>query len=255
MRIGILQCDDVRSSLSTEFGEYADMIQVSFNELDSETPFEFEVFKAHLGQLPDCVEEYEAYIITGSRHSILDSDALWINSLVDFIVRLNKAQITAIGIGFGHHLIAEAMGCKIERSDMGWLIGVHAVTVQHEAAFMSPKTGEYRLAMLSSDQVQAITEQTTVLAGSPKCPYAMLQFGDNMLGVQGRPEFSAAFAKRLLTLRQEEFPSKRFANGIASFSEQTQDNALMFSWFAHFIEQRQQAKQIEDEQATLEIDN
>lgn len=250
MKIGILQCDDVRSSLSTEFGEYPTMIETPLGELDKD--FEFETYKAHEGQLPDCVTECDAYILTGSRYSVLDTDALWINSLLDFVVRLHKANIATIGICFGYHLIAEAMGCKVERADMGWLIGVHRLNISHPQSFMSPAMDHVHLVMLSEDQVQEINDTVTVLAGSAKCPYAVLQFGDNMLGVQGRPEFSPKFAQRLLNLRKEEFPSKRFANGINSFAEYELDNAVMFSWFAQFILQRQIHTDENDESVTVE---
>lgn len=233
MRIGILQCDDVRSSLSTEFGEYPEMIESQLSVIDE--TFTFQTYKAHQGQLPDDIEECDAYILTGSRCTVFDTDALWVNGLLDFIVRLNKANVKTIGICFGYHLIASAMECKIERADMGWLIGVHGAEVQIETPFMEPTVSTFHLAMLTEDQVQSLNGNTTVLASSPKCPNMMVQFGENMLGIQGRPEFSAEFAKRLLNLRQEEFPSKRFAKGIASFAEHEPDNQLIFTWFANFL--------------------
>lgn len=233
MRIGILQCDDVRSSLSTEFGEYSMMIAEQLSAIDE--TFTFQTYETHEGQLPDEISECDAYIITGSRYTIFDSEALWINGLLDFIVCLNKANVRAVGIGFGYHAIASAMECKVERADTGWLIGVHAIEVQEQADFMQPSASRLHLAMLSEDQVQSITDHVSVLASSTKCPYTMLQFGENMLGVQGRPELSPTFAKRLLNLRQDEFPSKRFAKGIESFAENDVDNELIFTWFANFM--------------------
>lgn len=233
MRIGILQCDDVRSSLSTEFGEYPAMIKNQLAVIDE--TFMFHTYKAHHGQLPDDVSECDAYILTGSRCTVFDTDALWANSLLDFIVRLNKANIKTIGICFGYHLIANAMESKIERADTGWLIGLHKAEVQIETAFMEPLVSTFYLAMLCEDQVQELSDNAIVLASAPQCPNMMVQFGENMLGIQGRPEFSPVFAKRLLNLRQEEFPSKRFAKGIDSLTEQEPDNELIFKWFANFI--------------------
>lgn len=233
MRIGILQCDDVRSSLSTEFGEYPEMIAKQLATIDE--TFTFQTYKAHRGQLPDEVDACDAYILTGSRYTVFDTDALWMNGLSDFIVRLHKADIKTIGICFGYRLLAEVMGCKIERTEAGWLVGVHQATVEVEKPFMQPPATTFHLAMLSEDQVQVLGDNVTVLASSPRCPRMMLQFGENMLGIQGRPEFSVAFAKRLLTLRQDSFPSRRFTKGIASFAQHQPDNQLIFNWFANFI--------------------
>lgn len=244
MRIGILQCDDVRSSLSTEFGEYPEMIANQLATIDE--TFTFQTYKAHQGQLPEDVDVCDAYILTGSRYTVFDTDALWMNGLSDFIVRLHKANIKTIGICFGYRLLAEVMGCKIERTEAGWLIGVHQATVEVEMPFMQPPAKTFQLAMLSEDQVQTLGENVTVLATSPKCPKMMLQFGENMLGIQGRPEFSVPFAKRLLTLRQDSFPSRRFAKGIASFTQCQPDNQLIFNWFANFIKSEKNTEESPD---------
>lgn len=233
MRIGILQCDDVRSSLSPEFGEYPEMIESRLAGLDER--FTFKTYKAHQGLLPDCVHDCDAYILTGSHYSVFDNEALWINSLQDFVVRLNKAKIKTIGICFGHQLIAGVMGGKVERADCGWLIGVHEVQIQHIQPFMQPLAKQFHIAMMCEDQVQTVSDEATVLASSPKCPYAMLQYDEHMLTIQGHPEFSQAFAKCLLNVRQDEFPSKRYEIGAQSFAEHQLDGELIFNWFAHFL--------------------
>lgn len=233
MKIGILQCDDVRSSLSPDFGEYSDMIAERLF-LQNET-FEFHTYQAHHGILPECVEECDAYILTGSRYSVFDSDVLWINGLMNFVVRLNKAQIKTIGICFGHQIIAEAMGGKVERADCGWVIGVHEATIKQQRSFMQPSKESFHIAMMCEDQVQKIGEEAIILASGPQCEYAMLQYGEHILSVQGHPEFSPDFAKSLLNIRQGELPSKRYERGSKSFSEHSLDSDLVFSWFAHFL--------------------
>lgn len=233
MKIGILQCDDVRSSLSAEYGEYPDMITAGLAQQHAD--FSFQTYKTHHGILPECIEECDAYIITGSRYSVLDSEVLWINGLMNFVLRLAKAKIKIIGICFGHQLLAEAMGGKVERADCGWLVGAHEITIQTPQDYMQPEKSHCQLAMLCEDQVQKISKEATVLATSPKCEYAMLQYNGHILSVQGHPEFSAEFAKDLLNVRQDEFPSKRYERGSQSLSEQTLDGELIFRWFTHFL--------------------
>ncbi|MGY0399712.1 MAG: glutamine amidotransferase-related protein [Ostreibacterium sp.] len=234
MQIGILRCDNVRSTLSAEFGEYPEMIKDSFLAVD--TNFEFSIYHANEGLLPDCVDKCDAYLITGSRHSVFDNDELWINQLRDFIVKLNKAKVKAIGFCFGHQLIAEAMGGKIERADCGWQIGVHTGVIQSQQDYMCPRLKQLHIAMMCEDQIQSVPDNAVVLASSPNCDYLMLQYGEHFLSTQGHPEFSQAFAKALINVRYDEFPSKRVEKGLASFSDNALDNHTLFQWFTNFLQ-------------------
>lgn len=211
------------------------MIEQGFATLGEPNSFTFRVYRAHDGILPDCVDECEAYIITGSRYSVLDTEALWIHQLQNFIVRLNKAAIKTIGICFGHQVMAVAMGGKVERADCGWQIGVHRARITQTAAFMQPDAEQFHLAMLCEDQVDKVSDNAVVLAAAPCCDYAMLMYGEHFLSTQGHPEFSPEFAKALLNVRQDEFPSKRFDNGMASFSAHALDGELLFAWFSRFL--------------------
>lgn len=253
MQIGILQCDNVRSSLSPEYGEYPEMIEQKFAKLGKPQSLQFQIYRTHEGVLPDSVDECEAYIITGSRHSVLDTDELWIHQLQNFIVRLNKAKIKTIGICFGHQVMAVAMGGKVERADCGWQIGVHRTRVLHEASFMRPYAEYFHVAMLCEDQVDKIAGEVTVLATTPKCDFAMLMYGEHFLSIQGHPEFSPEFAKALLAVRQDEFPSKRLDVGMASFSTHKLDGERLFTWFLNFLCQVPEA--VESEEKLASADN
>lgn len=248
MQIGILQCDNVRSTLSPLHGEYPQMFEAAFHAVESpdEIPLSFTTYAAHNGVLPEALDECDAYVITGSRFSVLESEELWINQLQNFIVRLSKANIKTIGVCFGHQIMAIALGGKVERADCGWQIGVHENQIVHYADFMQPKTGAFHVPMLCEDQVVKVGETATVLAEGKNCEYAMLQYGENMLSLQGHPEFTLDFAKALLTVRQEEFPKKRFNDGIESFSETALDGELLFIWFLRFFTQDLAAKKTDE---------
>lgn len=236
MRIGILQCDNVRSTLSNAFGEFPEMIAAGFAALETpENTFTFQTYPAHEARLPECVDECDAYIITGSRYSMFDTEELWINQLRDFIVRLNKAQVKTIGVCFGHQLIAEAMGGKVERADCGWLIGVHTAEITVAKDYMTPATGQIRVPMMCEDQVQVLAEDATVIASGNTCPNMMLQYGEHFLSIQGHPEFSKAFAKAVINVRQDDLPSKRLQKGLESLNQENIDNDLLFQWFANFL--------------------
>ncbi|PIE45769.1 MAG: GMP synthase [Gammaproteobacteria bacterium] len=236
MRIGILQCDRVRSTLSADYGEYPQMIIEAFNTAAaSEQSFTFNTYAAYEGVLPDSIKDCDAYLLTGSRFSVFDHGKPWINPLRDFVVRLNKARIKTIGICFGHQLMAEAMGGKVERADCGWQIGQHKATVITHKDYMRPKTEYLNLAMMCEDQINELPEKAEIIATMPHCQYAFLQYGEHFISTQAHPEFSQAFAKMLINVRKEEFPSKRLARGLTSFNQSEHDGLLLFQWFTHFL--------------------
>ncbi len=242
MKIGILRCDKVRSTLSAEFGEYPEMIKQAFTNIDSELAFQ--TYHADEGHLPECANECDAYIITGSRYSVFDTDELWINPLRDFIVRLHKAQIKTIGVCFGHQLIAEAMGGKVERADSGWQIGVHRAIIQQQCDFMRPKMAAIYVTMMCEDQIQILPDSATVLAKSQGCEYMMVQYDNHFLSIQGHPEFSLDFAKALVNLCQDDFPAKRLEKGLSSFSENEMNGELLFQWFVNFLQESKTDKEV-----------
>lgn len=212
------------------------MITTAFDAVTpAEQPFEFIVYKAYEGVLPDNLEDCDAYFLTGSRFSVFDNGALWINPLRDFIVRLNKAKIKTIAVCFGHQLMAEAMGGKVERADCGWQIGVHTATVQVSKDYMQPQAQTLRVAMMCEDQIHELPSSAEIIATMPACEYAWLQYGDHFLSTQSHPEFSQAFARAVINVRQGEFPSKRLENGLRSFSQGDLDGLLIFQWFVRFL--------------------
>lgn len=248
MRIGILRCDKVRSSLSNEFGEYPEMIEKAFSAIDD--ALEFQTYYTDEGKLPDCTDECDAYVITGSRYSVFDSDELWINQLRDFIVRLHKSETKAIGICFGHQLIAQAMGGKVERADCGWQIGVHSGNILAQKDYMQPQASAVHIAMMCEDQIHTIPDNAEVIATSPACEHLILQYNNHFLSTQGHPEFSQDFAKALIHVRQDEFPSKRLEKGLSSFAENELDGSVLFQWFVNFLTQDKLDEAAESETIT-----
>jgi len=233
MQIGILQCGDVQSSLSPQFGEYPDMIKQAF--ADVKQPFDWRIFRAHEGELPECTNFCDGYLITGSHHSIFDDDELWINQLQQFVVRLTKSDIKTVGLSFGHMLIAEAMGGKVERTDNGWQIGIHQANILSPQDFMLPAAEYLNTIMLCEDHVNEVDAKAVVVASTKTCQNAIVRYDEHRLGIQCHPEFSKAFAKALLMVRQEEFPSKRFERANRSLAEQNVDRDILFRWIANFF--------------------
>ena len=65
---------------------------------------------------------YSGYVIMGSRYSVYDK-LPWIKPLKQFIRDCAAAAIPQVGICFGHQVMAEALGGRVEPAENGWIAG------------------------------------------------------------------------------------------------------------------------------------
>ena len=105
------------------------------------------------GEAPPLPSAFDAFICTGSRCSVYD-DEPWIEGLKAFVREAHDADAPFVGICFGHQMLAEALGGKVERADYGWGIGVHDMQILKTEDWMIPARANCRLQYMHADQVQ-----------------------------------------------------------------------------------------------------
>ena len=231
MRIGILQCDDVLERFQPRFGNYPAMFQALLSSVDA--GLEFEVYRAHQGQLPTDTVECHAYITTGSRHGVND-DQSWIAQLLEFMREVDRAQQKFVGICFGHQLFAKALGGRVENSDRGWGVGVSFNDMIEQQPWMTPFQEHMDLIVSHQDQVTRLPGNTRVLARSNFCPYYMLQKGSHILTIQGHPEFSAEYSRTLTDSRRNRIEAGCVRQAMTSLQAPVHAE-LMARWIVNFM--------------------
>ena len=126
MKIGILKVDSVLPEFRNRHGDYPQMLAhiLQLNSLHYEEKPQFKTFDVEEGDYPNHIDDFDGYIIPGSRKSVYDGDH-WIGELKKFVITLDTKKKKLVGVCFGHQLIADALGGKTEPCDRGWGVGVH----------------------------------------------------------------------------------------------------------------------------------
>ncbi len=230
MIIGILQADSVREEFQPAHGDYPRMFEELLSAAAPET--EFHHYNVELGEYPSDIDECDGYVITGSKKSVYD-DETWIYALSEFVVKLHKHKKKTVGICFGHQMVAQALGGKTEPADVGWGVGIHQYKILANESYMDAKTSSFGLIVSHKDQVTELPEGAELLATSEFCPNAMFRVDEHILTFQGHPEFSKAYSKDLMEMRQE-ILAEKFKPGIDSLQNDP-DGPTIGCWIVNFI--------------------
>ena len=230
MNIGILQCGHVRDELVPQHGRYPEMFSALLTQADP--TLTFTLYDAKHDNLPSDVNACDAYLITGSRHSV-NEELPWISRLEDFIRDLHAAQKKIIGICFGHQLIAKALGGKVIKSPGGWGVGMSKNKITQQKSWMNPPLDKFNLLVSHQDQVVELPPGAEVLASNEACPFYMIQIGNN-LTVQGHPEFSKDYSRALIEYRKDSLDTARYEQGLQSLQLE-KDDAFVSQWIVNFL--------------------
>jgi GMP synthase (glutamine-hydrolysing) len=187
MKIGILQTGHSPDDFREQLGDYGEM----FTKLLDGHDFDFQIWSVVDGILPEGVDEADGWLITGSKHGAYE-DHDWIPPLENFIRETYADERPMIGVCFGHQVIAQALGGKVEKFTGGWSIGRTEYDMDGD---------KLALNAWHQDQVVELPEGAKVVASSDFCPYAALAYDNRIWTVQPHPEFGHDFIDGLIKTR------------------------------------------------------
>lgn len=186
MLIGILQTGYAPEALR-EAGDYPDM----FARLLDGHGFDFRTYRVVDMEFPANAAECDGWLITGSRHGAYE-DLPFIAPLEQLVRDAFAARVPVAGICFGHQIMAQALGGKVEKYQGGWSVGPTEYDFDGKPLTMNA---------WHQDQVTTAPPGAKVIASSPFCQYAGLVYDDRGLSVQAHPEFADDFVKGLIDTR------------------------------------------------------
>jgi len=187
MKIGILQTGHAPDELRDATGDY----DVMFAKLLEGQGFSFKAYDVEGGVIPEDPGECDGWLITGSRHGAYE-DHPWIAPLEAFIRATYGAGVPQVGICFGHQIVAQALGGRVEKFEGGWAVGHQSYDWNGE---------EIALNAWHQDQVTERPAGAKVVASNPFCENAALIYGKRALTVQPHPEFGPDFIDGLVRTR------------------------------------------------------
>jgi len=229
MKIGLLECDHVRDELLHIAGDYRQMFPALFE--NTTTNWEWVFYDLINGHFPQHLDECDAYLCTGSRFSVYDHEP-WIMRLKTLVQNLYATKKTFVGVCFGHQMLAEALGGKVQKADGGWCVGIHRFQTSNSTALAIDNP---QLLMMCQDQVVQLPPNAITLASSPDCPVAILQVGGSMLGIQAHPEFNKLYEAALINLRIEQIGAQKAKKALESLTQPTDARAVA-GYVLQFIE-------------------
>lgn len=227
MRIGILQTGRVPAELEGKHGQYPTMFERMFDGHG----FSFEVFMVIDNVMPPSVHACDGWLITGSAHGAYD-DLAWIPRLEQFIRDAYKADVPVAGICFGHQIMAQALGGRVEKYTGGWGAG--------HMRYKMADGREFGVNAMHQDQVVVRPPEAEVICTSDFCENAGLAYKGKAISFQPHPEFDDHFMDDLLTIRAGKSMSHERAETARNSLGKGTDSPVFATQIAQFF--RESAK-------------
>jgi GMP synthase (glutamine-hydrolysing) len=159
--------------------------------------------------------EWSGVIVTGSGASVLDKDP-WIRACADFVERAARRGTAIYGVCFGHQLLAQTFGGKVERCARGWELGTVPVRLTAEGVgdpLFAGMPATFVAQQSHRDVVAELPPGAVRLAENEHAAVQAFRFGDRIWATQFHPEFTRPLMRDMVeslapNFSPEEFPDR-----------------------------------------------
>jgi GMP synthase-like glutamine amidotransferase len=190
------------------------------------------------GVLPNSVDAFDGYLLTGSPASVNDN-ASWMPALFEFVRAAHRANKPLVGLCFGHQAIAHALGGRVERAS-DWGLGVAQTDFDGGASWMPTQPPSLQMHAAHEDQVVELPPGAQPLGGNDHCEYGAFAMGNQVFTTQYHPEFEPPFMNALVNDKiAPELPAEigQTAREQLATTDTSADSSEFARWVVRFYEQ------------------
>jgi GMP synthase-like glutamine amidotransferase len=225
MKINILLCDTFDGQLPEDIPDYVYLFRQLFGKLDDN--LYCEIFDVRNDIYPT-LQSDELYLVPGSMASAYE-DTCWVKTLIEFIRAMYAEGVKMAGVCFGHQVIAQALGGRVERAQQGWGMGVRSSEIIDPRALNFFPDGRMNLLYNHHDQVVELPPRARCFARSGFCPVEGFYIDDNVVTFQGHPEYTSEYNRYQLANHSAGEPEDVITKALASLNRKT-DSLAAAKW-------------------------
>ncbi|ODQ64689.1 class I glutamine amidotransferase-like protein [Nadsonia fulvescens var. elongata DSM 6958] len=254
MHIAILETDRPLPAIEEANGSYgvmfAKLLQLGgFDLLNPENKVStWDVVKKM--EYPD-LSNVDGIIITGSKYTANDKD-YWIVKLVNFVTQAlkpsedspdNQRVVPIVGICFGHQIVGRALGAPLGRNHQGWEVSICQTALTDVGAAVFPEIAQLSqdkpymsICQMHQDIIKELPEDGDyqLLASSDACAIQGLYKPDEVLTLQGHPEYNESILREFVKARGSLW-SEELTKDAESRLKSRNDSALIAKSIVRFL--------------------
>ena len=241
-RIAILQTGRNNPHLRPDQPDYPALFRDLLGKADKKARLDMISVPVLENIFPASPADFDGYLLTGSAAGVYE-DHDWLAPLGDFVQQAYALGKPLVGVCFGHQFLAKALGGEAEKSAKGWGYGIRQTPLLLPVADQPPEVQAAELTDLSliyshQDQVTRLPAGARIVSGDAFCPHAAFTMGDQLLSIQGHPEFTPAYADNLYEVMADRVGRDLSDQARASLKHRN-DGQLMASWMVRVLLQEQ----------------
>lgn len=183
----ILKTGETIPAIADAMGDFEDWIIVGSGLKANK----FITVRVHLDEALPLLDEISAIVITGSP-AMVTEELAWIKRSEQYVVDAVGLEMPVLGICFGHQLIAQALGGKVDWHPLGREIGTTKVQLSKNTSkdiLFADLSAEIPVHVSHMQTVTELPQGSIILGGNDFDPHHAVYFAKNVWGLQFHPEF------------------------------------------------------------------
>lgn len=162
------------------------------------------------GEEPCSPTSYSAVIVTGSHYMVTDRPP-WSVNAEKWLRRAFIEGVPIFAVCYGHQLLAQALGGKVDYLDNGEELGTLPVNLTQPGTndpFLAGLPTRFLANLAHSQTVTTCPRDALVLASSERDPHQILRYGPHSFSVQFHPEFDKVVCEACIEYYRQMHPER-----------------------------------------------